>query len=195
MSHVCPRAEFPSVMDPDAVAVGRAYAEALLHSLSGDADAASVGEQLTELGRLIRQTEGSVAFLNNPLIRSPERRAMVERVFGAYVSRPVAALLGVLADNCRLAILPAVAEQYARLLDERLGRVGVSVRSACPLREQQVAYLREVLSKKLGAAPRLSLAVDPSLVGGLLVQAGDTVYDVSVAGALRRFGESLENKE
>lgn len=195
MTRETPKADFPSVMDPQAVTLGKVYAEALLDSLPRDADAVALGEQLTELARLMRGTAGCAEFLANPAIGPAARLAMVERLFGPFVSQPVAALLGVLANNHRLAVLPAIAEQYSLLLDQRKGCINVSVHSAVTLTEEQIETLTAALAEKLGATPKLTVTVDPSLVGGLRVQVGDKIYDASVAGALRRFREKMEYKE
>lgn len=195
MTRATPQTDAPCVMDPQAVTLGKVYAEAMLDSLPSGADAADLGEQLAELAKLMQTTAGCAEFLANPVIGPAARLAMVERLFGPFVSKPVAALLGVLANNHRLAVLPAIAEQYHRLLDQRRNRVKVSVTSAVELADAQIAALTATLEEKLGATPVLSVTVDPSLVGGLRVQMGDKVYDASVAGALKRFKEKMEYKE
>ncbi|MBN1553824.1 MAG: ATP synthase F1 subunit delta [Phycisphaerae bacterium] len=188
-------AEFPSVMDPQAVTLGKVYAEALLDSLPRDTDAADLSEQLSELAKLMRTTNGCAEFFANPAINQAARLARVEKLFGPFVSQPVASLLGVLAKNQRLAVLPALAEQYRLLLDRRMNRIDVSVTSAVALTREQVETLTATLAKKLGATPKLNVTVDPSLVGGLRVQVGDKVYDTSVAGVLQRFREMMEYKQ
>ncbi|MBN1942948.1 MAG: ATP synthase F1 subunit delta [Phycisphaerae bacterium] len=195
MTRPTPTAELPGVMDPQALTLGRAYASALLDALPADADAAVLGEELTELANLTRSTAGCGEFLADPAGRSSDRRAMVERIFGPFVSGHVAALLGVLANNHRLDILPAVAEQYGKVLDQRMNRIDVSVCSALPLTDKQAETLTAALAEKLGATPKLTQTVDPQLVGGLRIQVGDKVYDASVAGALQRFRAKMEYKE
>jgi F-type H+-transporting ATPase subunit delta len=195
MTRATPKTNAPSVMDPQAVTLGKVYAEAMLDSLPRDMDAADLGEQLTELSRLIQTTDGCAEFLANPVIGPAARLTMVERLFGPFVSKPVAALLGVLANNQRLPILPAIAEQYRLLLEHRRNRVEVTVTSAVALTEKQITILTGSLANRLVATPILKITVDPSLVGGLRVQVCDKVYDASVAGALKRFREKMEYKE
>ncbi len=184
----------PSVMDPQAVTLGKVYAEALLDSLPHDADAAALGDQLTELTHLMHTIAGCEEFLANPAMGQSARLAMVEKLFGPFVSKPVAALLGVLANNHRLTVLPAIAEQFRLLLDRRNHRIAVSVTSATALSESQLAALSASLSARLGATPMLNLTVDPSLIAGLRVQVGDEIYDASVAGSLNRFREKMEGR-
>lgn len=184
----------PSVMAPQAVTLGRIYAEALLDSLPDPQKACAFGRELLELGGVLRETPGGVELLTNPSIRDSQRLAMVERIFGPHVSEPVFSLLGVLAKNHRLGLLPAIAEQFHALLDTRTGHIEVNVRSATPLTEEQTETLTRTLTEKLGATPKLAITVDPGLVGGLCVQVGDTIYDASVASALQRFREKMKSE-
>jgi F-type H+-transporting ATPase subunit delta len=179
-----------SVMDSETVALGRVYAQALVDSFPAEAPARAFGEELAALAEAIRQTPGCEEFLANPTLGAAKRADMVRRVFGSRVSEIMLSLLSVLARNHRLAVIPAVAEQFDILLDARNRRVDVSVRAPFSLSEAQRDGLRRSLAESLRAEPRLHVTVDPDLIGGLVVRVGDTIYDASVAGALAKWQET-----
>ena len=70
----------------------------------------------------------------------------------------------------------------------RIGRV--VVKSAIALSDDQLAGLKKTLAESLNKEPVLNLRVDPELLGGLVVQVGDKVYDTSVRSRL----EALRNQ-
>jgi F-type H+-transporting ATPase subunit delta len=96
-----------------------------------------------------------------------------------------------LADNGRLAALPQVAEQYAALRAEVENTVDVTVTSALPLTAEQSDKLVQALSRRLRRTVRLSATVDPSLVGGAVVRAGDFVIDGSLRGRVERLANTM----
>ena len=76
-------------------------------------------------------------------------------------------------------------------MSDRQNRRRVSVRSAVPLTDAQRAALEDSLARSLGATPILTAAVDPALLGGLVVQVGDVVYDGSVRNRLEQLRHRL----
>ena len=68
----------------------------------------------------------------------------------------------------------------------------MTVRSAVPLDDGQVAALRDrVVALIGGATPMLHFEVDPGLIGGLVVQVGDVVYDASARSRIGQFHRQI----
>jgi len=99
--------------------------------------------------------------------------------------------LRLLADNGRLALLPQIAVQYAALRAEVENTVDVTVTSALPLTAEQTDKLTQALTRRLRRTVRLSSTVDPSLIGGAVVRAGDFVVDGSLRGRVERLGNIM----
>ena len=70
----------------------------------------------------------------------------------------------------------------------------VELVSAFPMEDADVSGLVAALKKRLGVEVRVSKQVDPSLIGGVLVRAGDTVIDGSVRGRLNKLVEQLNSR-
>ena len=68
-----------------------------------------------------------------------------------------------------------------REAETRAGKRRIQVRSAAPLSTDAAEELTAKLKAAIAAEPILEATVDPSLLGGMIVRIGDTVYDGSLA--------------
>ena len=100
--------------------------------------------------------------------------------------------VNVLADNHRLDLLPEIAAQFEALKAEAEKTLDVEITAAVELTDQQVASYAQALRQRFDQDVSVSVDIDPGLVGGAIVRAGDTVIDGSVRGRLTRLVESLQ---
>jgi F-type H+-transporting ATPase subunit delta len=96
-----------------------------------------------------------------------------------------------LAANRRLAHLPEISAQFEALKDETQGIADVTLTSAAALDATQQAKLSGALEKRLKRKVRLHTEVDPALIGGAIVRAGDLVIDGSLSTRLERIAYEL----
>jgi len=101
--------------------------------------------------------------------------------------------LSVLADTRRLDVLPEIAGLFDALRAEEERTVRATITSANPLAEDEVAKLRASLVKRFGREVVVTTAVDPALIGGAVIDAGDVVIDGSLRSKLERLGAALAN--
>lgn len=101
--------------------------------------------------------------------------------------------LAELAAHDRLSLLPEIAGLYEQLRAEAEQVVKATVTSAVPLDADAVASITASLRKRFGREVALETAVDPSLIGGAVVDAGDVVIDGSIRTKLARLGAALAN--
>lgn len=99
--------------------------------------------------------------------------------------------VAVLADNRRLVLLPEIAAQYEALRAEAEKVVHVTVTSATPMGATEVESLTAALKRRFGSDIALTQALDPALIGGAVIDAGDVVIDGSLRGKLERLQAAL----
>ncbi len=158
--------------------LARVYAEALAAAAGSDSDA--VGDDLDALVADVLDGHPDVErFLASGAVNRKTRAAVLAASFGG-APEVLRNFLGVLNENNRLGLLRAIAAAYRKLRDEAAGRVRVRVTSAVALTESQLSKLKTTLNGRLNAEPVLDARTDPDLLGGLVVQVGDRVYDSSV---------------
>ena len=98
----------------------------------------------------------------------------------------------VLADNQRLDLLPETAAQFETLKAQAEKTLDVEITAAVALSERQIDAYSQALRRRFDQDVDVNVAVDPGLVGGAVIRAGDTVIDGSVRGRLTRLIESLQ---
>ncbi len=173
-------------------AAAAVYAESLLQLAEEAGKAEEIGAELWQLHELWDQAPSFAAMMSSAAIEIAARRESLRKAFGAGRVHPlVLNLLLVLNDKRRSMILPGVCEAYRTKLDQRLGREEVRVTTAAPLSEEHRAALRTRVKQITGHDADLFEKVDPRLLGGMSVQIGDRLYDLSVHRGLRGLRAAL----
>ena len=131
------------------------------------------------------------ALVGNPHVQRAELVGFVLELCGAAGDEKARNFVQLLADNGRLLLLPQIAAQYAALRADVENTVDVTVTSALPLTAEQGAKLSDALTRRLRRTVRLNTTVDPSLIGGAVVRAGDFVVEGSLRGRIERLGNTM----
>lgn len=145
-----------------------------------EADLAAV-ERLTAESAELRQV------LRSPIVSRDAQAAAVTALAGpAGIGDIVAKFLGVLAQNRRLFALPAITAAFRHRLATARGEVTAEVTSATPLDAEQLEAVKASVSRYAGKAVSLTAAVDPNLLGGLVVRIGSRMVDASLKTKLQQ---------
>ncbi len=174
--------------------VGRVYAESLfeLASKQGDASAQDAGDELVDLVEIVRGNRRFAEFLRSPAIDAAAREATLQSILKGRVSDLVLRFMLVANRKGRLGELEAISDAYAKLLNERFGKVEVDVFTVDgQLDDGARANLAGTLKSRLGREPVLHVYKDASMVGGMKLRIGDQLIDGSVAAKLRRMRRAL----
>jgi F-type H+-transporting ATPase subunit delta len=167
------------------------YATALIDVLYPDKAEAGL-QQLLDFAALLKEQPDSRRFLENPTMAGERRNRFLKEISAALgFDRRVANLISLLADRNRLPILNEIIAEYQRLLDKRLGIVSAHVTAARALDPAQQREMARALEQVTGKRVRMEVAVDSSLIGGVIAQVGSTIYDGSVRQQLEAFKTRL----
>jgi F-type H+-transporting ATPase subunit delta len=116
---------------------------------------------------------------------------MLRKVFDGRATSIFIQFLMVLNEHGRGGLLRSVLTEFQSIRDQRHGVVPVEVWSAVELDDVQQENLRQHVTTLVDGDPVIYSKVDPSLLGGLVVQVHDTVYDSSVRTKLRRMRDLM----
>jgi F-type H+-transporting ATPase subunit delta len=168
------------------------YAAALF-DLAKDRDALdAIAGDLRGLQGMIAESADLRRLIQSPVLsRDEQGRALAALGAKAGFEPLTRQFLGVLAHQRRLFALPEVVEAYDAMLAEHKGEIGAEVVSAVPLSEAQLASVQQHLSAAVGQAVKLSTAVDPNLLGGLVVRVGSRMIDASIRTKLHQLELAL----
>ena len=99
----------------------------------------------------------------------------------------------IMAENRRLSLLPEISTQFEVLKAEREKTMVVEVVSAREMSADQQAGLASALKERLQRTVNISVSIDPTLLGGAIIRAGDTIIDGSVRGRLAKLAEAINS--
>ena len=175
------------VTDDNDSAASRNYAEAFLNVAgSGEGVESALGDLESIQDEVFVPHPELARLLTEPGVGMAAKDGVLTRTLEGRVGPTVLKFLRVLNRRGRLDQLGAITRQARARWDRQQGRRPVTVRSASALDEAQLAALRERLAAFIGGTPVLRLEVDPGLIGGLVIQVGDYVYDASVRSRLQQ---------
>jgi F-type H+-transporting ATPase subunit delta len=101
-------------------------------------------------------------------------------------------LIQILAENRRLNVLPDIYSMFSQLKAEHDKEIDVDVMSATKLLKKHQTSIGAALEKRLSRKVKLNCSVDPSLIAGVVIKAGDTVIDGSFRSKLNRLADALQ---
>jgi F-type H+-transporting ATPase subunit delta len=173
-------------------AIARRYARALFGLGEEVAQPQALLDDVDTFIEAVEASDELARVMFTPIHPRAERRAVASDVAdGLGLRVEVRAFLKILVDENRTRLLEDVRASLRQLVEEAAGRVTAQVRSARELEAAELEALRSALSRRVGAEVRLETAVDPDLIGGVVAQVGDQLFDGSVRTQLVSLGQSL----
>ena len=171
----------------------RPYARAIFE-LAQDEGKLQQWQDKLQLAATIAADAGMRAVLEQPAMIASE-------IAGLFLSVAEAArleadsdfnnLIALLAENGRLATLPAIAALFETLKQEAEGKIEVQVRSAQELSAEQQDNIAKSMAKRLGKEVSITTEIDDSLIAGAIITAGDLVIDGSASGRMDKLTIAL----
>jgi len=178
------------------LAVARRYAKALLLIGKEDGQTDSYRKELSGFADLLRREDALNQAITNPLYESSGRRKVLQAVIDNLgISRTMKSFFLLLFDKGRIGFLASIDDFYQKLADELNGIARASLVSATKLSDDTVEKIRAALSKKTNKEIVLEVEQDPGLIGGIVTQIGDLVWDGSIKAQLANMRETLKRGE
>ncbi|HEY5971758.1 MAG TPA: F0F1 ATP synthase subunit delta [Pseudoxanthomonas sp.] len=172
-----------------ALTLARPYARAAF-AIAQDEKALAKWSDALGFAAQVAADPRAASLLLNPQLTHAEAVSLLS-VDGAGES--FSRFLALLAENRRLTQLPEIAGLYEELKAEAERVVKATVTSAAALPAGELDVLKAALKKRFGREVELSTAIDASLIGGAVIDAGDVVIDGSLKGKLSRLQAALAN--
>lgn len=182
--------------------IARPYARAAFESASAVRALGHWSEALSRAAAVVSDVRVK-ALIGNPHVPVAELTRMIYELCAGAASpadsppdstrsrEELRNFLQLLGQNRRLPLLPQIALQFEALREEAENVATVEVRSARELTHAQAQALRSALERRLGRTVKLSAQIDPSLLGGAVVQYGDFIFDGSLRRSLERMGSAI----
>ena len=174
----------------EAATVARPYAKAAFMS-------ARDTQSLPEWSQALQASAGMsldariAAALGDPNFGEDKVVALFAGLGGAKIDAHWQNFVRLLSENKRLELLGHITEQYDMLRAQFENELDVQITSAVAMSAEQNAKMVDSLKKRFKRDIRMTNAVDPSLLGGAVIRAGDQIIDGSIKGRLQRLATDL----
>lgn len=172
--------------------IEKIYSEAVFELACEQNCEDKVKEELDVLAVVFEDNPAFAKLLTVPTVTVGEKLEIIENVFKGKLSELTYNLLSVVTEKGRAAAVPAIAEDYKKRWHEMKNIAEVKVTTSVPLSEA----LREKLQAKLEAVYKktviLTECVDPAIMGGIVLNYGNTMLDGSVKTKLEALQKRIK---
>lgn len=175
-----------------AAEIAEPYAQALMSVSQSNGVTEQIGEDVTALLNLLKESADLRNCLTTPVIEVEAKKNILRQALGEQVHPYLLNFLMLLADRGRILFLEEIGKQYLALLRQQSQTVLAEVTAAVELSDEQKNTIRDkVLAMTQARQVDLEVTVEPSLIGGVIIKVGSQVIDASLKGQLRRIGMRL----
>ena len=153
-----------------------------------------INEELTNISSLLGASQDLEKLVSSPILSRSQQQVAITAILeksGADIL--TVKFVGTLAANGRLNALPRVIEAFHQEHARRQGQVTAEVVSAVALDDSRKMLVEKTVARLAGSNKLLlSMRVDPSLIGGLVVRIGSRMIDTSIKTKLSRLESAMK---
>ena len=168
----------------------RMYARALFEAAQESDRVDQVAADLAALAAAIGEVPELRAFLRNPQIE-PTGKASVLDQLAADGDELVRNFVRLAAEKGRAGELPEISAELDALVARAQNRLAVELTTSYELSDEEARSIVQTIEKASGRTVEATRTVDPSLIGGMVLQIGSHRADGSVRGRLERLRHEL----
>ncbi len=171
------------------------YADAIISAVKDAKEMETVGVGLRQFAEVYAENGDLRKMLNHPALPNENKQRILKGIVDKLgLSASARRSLEVIQRRGRIGFITDIADAYDTMLDEKLGRQSVRVRSAFLLNTDEVGVLETIFSKLTGKKAKVEAVVDKTLIGGLVARLGSKVYDGSMSNQLKALKVKLEQE-
>jgi len=171
------------------------YATALYSAAAKQKQLEQVEKDLKDIHGTLKKKGRLVDLLLDPSLKRNQKRDLIASALASTkASKLTANLMGLLAENGRLASLEGIASSYFTIMSAHRGELECEVITAKPLDGPLTQELEAALKLfvKSGQSVIIKTQVDPSIIGGMVVSIGDRYVDMSTAAKIKKYTDLIQ---
>ena len=172
--------------------IARRYARALVELCTETKNLNVIGKQVETFSRMWASSMELQSVLGSPIVPLDQKHEVLNAVFAKVLFAPITRnFLLALLDHKRIGVIEEIAAAFATEVDVLNNRVRATVTSAQPMQRQDLVRIQAALQRLTNKTVNIEAKVDPTLIGGVVTQIGNTVLDGSVRTQLDQVREAL----
>lgn len=173
--------------------VGKRYAEALFEAGIELKKLDEFKNEIEFVSEVFKSDDQLKTVFQHPKLSKNEKKDILNSLFKDKVSTEVLNLCYITVDKGREKHLEVINDEYRKLYNKEKGIVEAQALTAVAMSKEELDNLQSKLSNKLNKKVELKNAIDPTVVGGVLVKVGDKIIDGSIKGRLNEVYRNLNN--
>lgn len=167
------------------------YAESILGAARAEGNVSEVEDELFRFARALEGSDELRSTLSDPHLAVATRMQIIEDLLAGKAGPTTVGAVSMLVLAGRVHEIGAVADEFLRRSADSRGQAVAEVRSAVALTDDQQARLASALASKVGREVTVRNIVDPTVVGGIVAQIGDSLFDGSVRTSLTQLRDAF----
>lgn len=179
---------------PGARSVAKVYSQAYIDSAGAEGTAAALEELGSFVNDVLAANPEFERLLRTQELTDEGKMQLLEKVVVPRSTPLFANFIRVVAHHDRLELLPLIYQLAVQEFEQRQGQRRVQVTSAIELSQQALDSIRNTMASALSTQPILETRIDPSLLGGMKIRVGDTVYDGSLKTQVKQLRARLRER-
>jgi len=172
--------------------LARRYAQALFDLAKERRVVDVIDDQYEDVLRILGDNRPLLEFLGTPRVSPEKKQALLRDVFSGRLEPALLEFLLLIRRRGRFGLVRMIAEEYHKLVMLDRNATGAVVTTAIAMTADERRDLTSVLQKRTGRSVELLERVDPSIIGGVVVQVGGHVYDDSIRHHLHQLRDDLK---
>lgn len=176
----------------EAVTVARPYADAV-YKLAVAKNALTEWSEMLRDATDIADDENVKALIGNPIVTSQQLSELLLEIGKKQFNEDGRKFLRILVENGRVGLLPQIRYLFEQLKAQHDGVLEANILSAFEINSNQLKKMIGALEQKFKRRVEAKVQIDPGLIGGVIVEIGDEIFDASVRGKLEAMANALKS--
>lgn len=171
--------------------IGKRYAIGLFNAAVQEDIVDQVQGDMASFAKLVQSERAFRRFLSSHQVAPDDKKDLIVRAIGERASGLFVKFVVLLIEKRRIDKLGEMADAFASLYEEHSGILRVSITTAIPLDSDLERRAREAIERRTGKTARIVKHVDPEILGGAILLAGDKIIDGSIRNRLGEMRREL----
>lgn len=171
--------------------IGYRYAKALIDLAQEQGALEEVYKDMKFFETICEENDEFRKVMANPIVRHDKKQGILKNIFENRVSNVTFSIFNVLTKKNREQLLFPIAQEFQKLYDQIKGIQKVQISTPAPLTESQKAEFSKIIAESLNKTVEITEKIDESLIGGYVLQVGDTQIDTSVKHKLNQLKNAI----
>lgn len=172
----------------------RRYAKVILEVATSKEILDRAEQELSLIKETLQEDIFLLEFLKNPQISAEEKRKVVIEIFEGVVSSIILHQIALVVGVGRGELLLSIIDRLLNLTDELNKKTRGKITTSIPISKETKDKFQRIISKLIGKEAILKDTVDPSILGGFILQIDDKIIDASIQGQLGRLREEISKE-